>query len=85
MIDKDQLYADLKGIITEISGIPEHQISGDANFIEDLGIESIMAIDIIVAIEAKYELQIPEEMYGEVNCLDSAVELIIGLMAKSEQ
>ncbi len=80
MYDHEQVEKEIKAIIHEITEIPEEKIEGDANFIDDLGIESIMAVDMVAAIEEKYKIQIPEERYGDFDCLDSVVELVQDLL-----
>ena len=72
----EQLEKEIKTIICEITDITEEKLEGDANFVDDLDIMSIMAVDILNSIQEKYNLEIPEEMFGEFDCLDSIVELI---------
>ena len=50
------------------------------NFVDDLCIMSIMAVDILNSIQKKYKIEIPEEMFGEFDCLDSIVELVQKLL-----
>ncbi len=71
---------DIKAIVKEITGIPDDKLVGDANFIDDLGIESIMAVDIVAAIENKFNITIPEERYGEIDSVDSVSALISELI-----
>ncbi len=80
MLNRKQIEKEIKEIICEITGIYEEKLEGDANFIEDLGIESIMAVDIISAIQGKYCLQIPKEQYGHFDCVDSAVDIVENLL-----
>lgn len=80
MLSKDKLEKEIRGIVHEITQISYDKLIGNANFIDDLGIESIMAVDIIAQIEETYNIEIPEERYGEVDCLDSVVELVITLV-----
>ena len=75
-----KLEKEIKTIICEITEIPEEELEGDANFVDDMDITSIMAIDIINSIQEKYKLKIPEEMFGEFDCLDSVVELVQELL-----
>lgn len=76
----EQLEKEIKTIISEITNMPEEELEGDANFVDDLGIMSIMAIDILNSIQKKYNLEIPEEMFGEFDCLESIVELVQKLL-----
>lgn len=75
-----QLEKEIKKIICEITDIPEEKLKGDANLVDDLGIMSIMAVDILNSIQKKYKLEIPEEMFGEFDCLESIVGLVQKLL-----
>ncbi len=84
MVELEQIEKDFRIIVHKITEIPEEKLEGDANFVDDLGIESIMAVDMVAAVEEKYGLQIPEERYGDFDCVDSVVELIYDLMEASD-
>jgi acyl carrier protein len=75
-----QLKKEIKTIICEITDIPVEELEDDANLVDDIGIMSIMAVDILNSIQKKYKLEIPEEMFGEFDCLDSIVELVQKLL-----
>lgn len=85
MGDNLNLEQELKQVIANITGIPEDKIVGKANFVDDLGIESIVAVDIIAEIERKYAVEIPEEKYGEFDCIDSAVEIVGDIIKNKTQ
>ena len=75
-----ELEKEIRAIICEITDMPEEKLEGDANLVDDLGIMSIMAVDILNSIQKKYKLVIPEEMFGEFDCLISIVELVERLL-----
>jgi acyl carrier protein len=57
-------------------------IDGDANFIKDLGMDSMMALEILAGIEKKYRMAIPEEMLPQFTNLNTTIELVKGLLKK---
>jgi len=75
-IDKDILENDLKDIIAEIVEIDKDKIIPEANLVEDLGMDSMMALEILAAIEKKYNLRIPEENLTKIASLGKVVELV---------
>ena len=74
-IENSMLEKELKAIISEIVEIEEDKITPDAKFVEDLGMDSMMALEILASIEKKYKLKIPEEYLGKISNLTSLVEL----------
>lgn len=76
----EQIICDIKEVIMQVTGLPESKLVGNANFIDDLGIESIDAVDIVIGIEKKYGIEIPEERFGEFDSIDAGVELIKSIL-----
>jgi acyl carrier protein len=76
----EQITCDIKEVIMQVTGLPESKLVGNANFIDDLGIESIDAVDIVIGIEKKYGIEIPEERFGEFDSIDAGVELIKSIL-----
>lgn len=51
---------EVRKMIAEITEVPEKELSPDADFFNDLGIDSLKAIEIVAAFEKKYRIVIPE-------------------------
>jgi acyl carrier protein len=51
---------ELKKMIAEITEVPVEKLTPDADFFNDLGIDSLKAIEIVAAFEKKYRVIIPE-------------------------
>jgi len=79
-IDEGVLREDLKKLIAEIVEVEPDKITPDANFVEDLGMDSMMALEILASVEKKYKLKIPEENLVKITNLDKVVELVDKLL-----
>jgi len=75
-IDKNILENDLKKLIAEIVEVEPEKITPEANFVEDLGMDSMMALEILASIEKKYKLRIPEENLTKIPNLSKVIELV---------
>lgn len=64
----DQLKEDLRRIVSEVAEVDEVP---DATPFKDLGIDSMMAIEIVAEIERTYKLSIPEEELKDIVDLNS--------------
>jgi len=80
--DRNTLENDLKKIIAEIVEIEPEKITLDANFVEDLGMDSMMALEILASIEKKYKLRIPEENLTKITSLNKVMELVDKFLSK---
>lgn len=75
-IDKNTLEKDIRVLIAEIVEIEPEKITREASFVEDLGMDSMMALEILASIEKKYKLRIPEENLTKISNLNKVVELV---------
>lgn len=74
-IDDLTLEKELREIIAKIVEIDPEKITLEANFVEDLGMDSMMALEILAAMEKKYKIQVPEEKLNELKNLKIAMDL----------
>lgn len=71
----DNLAQEIRQLISEIIEIEPDHIDPDAHLVEDLGMDSMMALEILAAIEKKYKIRIPEEDLPKITTLNKSVEL----------
>lgn len=64
---------ELRALISEISEMDE--IPDDVSF-KDLGIDSMMGVEIVAAIERKYQVKIADSELAQVTTLNSSLELV---------
>jgi len=57
----DDIEGKLKGIIAEQLGVDEDKVVPTASFTEDLGADSLDAVELIMAIEEAFDIEIPDE------------------------
>ena len=74
-IPDEQLEREIRSIISEITEIEPEKITPDAQFVEDLGMDSMMALEILAAIEKRYKIQIPEEKLMRLKNLNETMTL----------
>lgn len=62
-------------LIANIIEMNSDQIDPDAHLVEDLGMDSMMALEILAAIEKKFRVKIPEGDLPKITTVNRAVEL----------
>lgn len=67
------IESEIRNIIAEIVEKDPQEITPDAKFFEDLGMDSMMALEILAAIEKKYKISIPEEKLMQLTTLKDTV------------
>lgn len=72
LLDKE----DLRGTVADVLDVEEASVTDDALFVDDLGVDSLMALEVMVVLEKKYGVKLTEEELREVSCLQKAHDLI---------
>ena len=73
---KVQIEEELKSLLLKIIDVEPEDLKPNAHFFKDLGVDSIKAIEIAVAIEKHFKVSIPEESIINVTTLAKAAEVI---------
>lgn len=71
-------------IISDVSGFEPEEIKPDTNLQNELEIDSIKAIEITVAIEKKFKIQVRDEDVPNITTLRQAVELVNTLINQKD-
>jgi len=69
-------------IVADVSETDEGEINLDTNLVQNLGINSIKAIEIVVAIEKKYKISIRDEDVPKIIIVKQIVDLTEELISK---
>lgn len=67
---------DLRRTVAEVLDVDETSVTDDAEFIDDLGVDSLMALEVMVVLEKKYGVKLGESELREVTCLRKAHDLL---------
>ena len=78
----EEAKKEIKKMISDIAEIPENEIKDDATFAEDLGIDSMMALEIVASIEKKYKVVVPEEKIPTIRSLQNVYQLLEDFLNK---
>ena len=74
-MDQEKLYDEIRKIISEVTEVEEEKIQRHTRLVEDLGVDSMLALEILVAIEKKYNVKVPEDRLVEIKTLNDSVAL----------
>ena len=82
VINKDKIEKEIKGIIVAISEKDESDVTPDAHFVEDLEMDSIMALEVLAALEKKYSIVIPEDQLPKITSINKVLDLVINNLGR---
>lgn len=72
----EEIQAKVVQIISEQLGKDESEISMSSNFIEDLDADSLDTVELVMALEEEFEIDIPDEAAEKITTVQSAVDFI---------
>ena len=70
------LFDDVRNIIVEQLHVPPEKVTLEAKFIEDLGADSLDTVELIMAFEEKFNLQISEDEAQKLDTVGKAVSYL---------
>jgi len=68
------IEAQVKEIIVDQLGVDEAQVKPEASFIDDLGADSLDTVELVMAFEDKFDIEIPDEAAEKLLTVGDAIE-----------
>jgi len=81
-MERDELLKKVKAIVADKLSISEDQVTEEASFIEDLGADSLDTVELVMALEDEFSLDIPDEDAEKLTTVGKAMDYIIGHVKK---
>ncbi|MFX4261720.1 acyl carrier protein [Pelotomaculum propionicicum] len=66
----------VKAIIVEQLGVEEEDVKVESSFVDDLGADSLDIVELVMALEEEFELEIPDEDAEKIRTVGEAVKYI---------
>lgn len=75
-MDKQEINQGVKKVIGQVLGVNKNEIDDNANFIFDLGADSMQSIQLVAAFEEEFGIEMEEDRALEVQTVSGAVDFI---------
>jgi acyl carrier protein len=73
---EQEIVAGLGEIIDEIAGVPADQVTPDKSFVDDLDIDSLSMVEIAVAAQDKFGVEIPDDELKNLKTVKDVVAFV---------
>jgi acyl carrier protein len=81
-MEREELLKKIKSIVSDKLSISEEQITEEASFIDDLGADSLDTVELVMALEDEFNMDIPDEEAEKLNTVGKAMDYILTSLAK---
>lgn len=76
-LSEERVREEVRQRVADISEMDLEEVTDTALFAEDLGVDSLMAIELLVALDKEYGIDLPEEQFRQIRTLNEAVDVIM--------
>jgi len=81
----NDLAKEITHLVSRIIKLPEEKIDPNANLFNDLGVDSLLGVEIFADLDKKYGLSLPEDKIKNINTLNDIVSLVNDLLEAKAQ
>ena len=72
----DDISGKVKKIVADHLGIDESKVTDEASFIDDLGADSLDTVELVMAFEEKFGIEIPDDAAETIQTVQNAIDYI---------
>ena len=76
----EELFNSIKQMIVDQLGVDEDTITEDSSFVDDLNADSLDMVELVMAMEQEFDIEIPDDVAEKVSTVKDAVEYVQNLM-----
>lgn len=73
---ESNIFEKVRNIVVQQLGVEKNQVTLEANFANDLGADSLDTVELVMAIEEEFHIEIPDEDAEKIATLTQAVKFI---------
>lgn len=82
-MSETEIFEKVQKIVTEQLGVDASAVVPQASFQNDLGADSLDTVELVMALEEEFDIEIPDEAAEEIATVQSAVDYISNKVAAS--
>lgn len=75
-MSQDEIFQKVQKIVSEQLSVEESEVKPEASFANDLGADSLDTVELVMALEEEFDIEIPDEAAENIATVQSAVDYI---------
>lgn len=82
-MSQTETFEKVKKIVVEQLSVDEEKVTPESNFAGDLGADSLDTVELVMALEEEFDIEIPDEAAEKITTVQEAVDYITSKVATS--
>jgi len=79
-MEEQEIQSKVKQVVARVLKMDETVISDEANFIFDLGADSMQSLELVAGLEEEFEVELDQDKALEIQSIDGAIDFIKGYL-----
>ncbi|MEB3828997.1 acyl carrier protein [Phormidium sp. CCY1219] len=75
-MSQDEIFEKVKNIVSDQLEVEAEQVKPEASFADDLGADSLDTVELVMALEEEFDIEIPDEAAENITTVQQAVDYI---------
>ena len=75
-MNTQSIEARVKKIVVDQLGVKEEDLRSDCSFVDDLGADSLDTVELVMALEEEFDMEIADEVAEKITTVQEAIDLI---------
>lgn len=76
-MDEQKIYDDIKKVVIEQLGVSESEVTREASFVDDLGADSLDTVELVMALEEAFGIEIPDEDAEKIKTIGDTITYVM--------
>lgn len=76
-MDEQKIYDDIKKVVVEQLGVSESEVTREASFVDDLGADSLDTVELVMALEEAFGIEIPDEDAEKIKSIGDTITYVM--------
>jgi acyl carrier protein len=79
---EDEIRSEIKRLVANVTEREPDEIPDSAHYMDELGVDSLMAMEVMIAVQKKYKIDIPEEEFNKASNVNESVAMVHEWLSK---
>lgn len=76
-MDEQKVFEDVKKVVVEQLGVAENEVTREASYVDDLGADSLDTVELVMALEEAFGMEIPDEEAEKIKTVGDTVSYVM--------